>query len=150
MAAAQPNQPACSQTAPGQVQANSWPRVRHRLAPRGAQSIELCRYSGLNSHPASALAGSDYITNHRTIDRLVRRFDALKRMPRGVFCPADDGSQVLATLFYAGHQVTISTRLTGCQLVSNGEIERTAADFKNRNPAGPKLVSELERLTQSS
>jgi pimeloyl-ACP methyl ester carboxylesterase len=98
--------------------------------------------------------GSRLVTDRRTIGQLVERFDALRAFPRGVFgasCPADDGSEVLATLVYTafshGHQVTISTGLAGCNAVTNGDLRRTAANFENKNPVGPRLLGQLERLT---
>jgi pimeloyl-ACP methyl ester carboxylesterase len=141
--------PACAATPPAQVQANSWPRTHRHLAPKGALEINLCQYSGLNAHPASSLVGSDLVKRQRVIRRLVAKFDALRAFPKGVFigCPADDGSQVVTTLFYSGHQVTISTGLTGCEQVTNGNLRRTAANFANRNPEGPRLVAQLERLS---
>lgn len=141
----------CPSTAPHGIASNSWPRSQRRLAPHGARTISLCRYSGMNSHPDFGLVGSDLVTARSTIHRLIRRFDALKSPPpnQAFSCPADDGSQIVATLLYrAQHEVQISVTLSGCQTATNGDLRRAAFDFDNRNPQGPKLVSELQALTR--
>jgi hypothetical protein len=144
------NHPSCAARGPQQVQSNPWPPAQQQLAPPGPSMINLCRYSGLNSHPTFKLLGNDLVADSQTIGKLVHRFDALKPLPPGqtFACPADDGSQVLATLYYRQHQVTISTELTGCNGVTNGDLERSATNLDNKNPQGPKLLAQLKRLTK--
>lgn len=118
------------------------------MAPAGAQMITLCRYAGLNSHPSLKFVRLNYVTDPRIVHRLTSDFDALKAL-RGVpppFCPADNGSEVVAYLYYGGHRIEIATRLRGCQPVTNGDISRLAANIDGKNPAGPRLIALLKRL----
>lgn len=142
----------CPPHPPASIPTNRWATAGRQLAPAGAAAIRLCRYSGLNDHPASALIRQRLVGGGRAVRGLVRQFDALRPFPPGVYavaCPADDGSQILAFLAYpSGHRVTISVGLTGCNLVTNGDVHRTAANFAYQNPAGPKLLAALERLTR--
>ncbi len=106
----------------------------------------LCRYSGLNDHPPSSLTAIRALRGRGRVRKLVARFDALRPLTGTAHCPADDGSQILAVLFYGGgHRVTISVGLTGCNLVTNGDLHRIAANIGGQNPAGPRLLAELER-----
>ena len=119
------------------------------MAPTGAHVIFLCRYDGLNSHPPLSLVEDRSIVGARTKRRLISAFDALRAL-RGVpppFCPADNGSEIVAVLVYKGGQkVEIATRLRGCQPVTNGDINRLAANIGGKNPAGPRLIALLKRL----
>lgn len=143
--------PTCPNTAPQGTQTNPWPPAERRLAPRGARTINLCRYSGMNTQPNFRLVGSHLVSRRATIRRLVHRLDALKSAPpnQAFACPADDGSQVVATLLYpAQRQVQISVTLSGCETATNGDVTRAAFNFDGRNPQGPKVVGELKRLTR--
>jgi hypothetical protein len=105
----------------------------------------------MNRHPSFGLVGSDLVTARTTIHRLIHRFDALKSPPpnEAFSCPADDGSEVLATLGYPDQrQVQITVTLSGCQSATNGDVKRAAFNFNGRNPAGPRLVAQLRRLTR--
>jgi hypothetical protein len=109
--------------------------------------INLCRYSGLNAHPALRLGGNYLVVPVGEKRQLIRGFDALRRYHGGgISCPADTGQQVLAILFYPTHAVRISVGLTGCQTVTNGDITRLAANLGGKNPAGPRLLSQLKKL----
>jgi hypothetical protein len=113
--------------------------------------INLCRYSGFNAQPRFKLRGSDLVTGGSPLHRLVRRFDSIKPFPRheAFACPNDDGSQVVATLYYRRqHEVRISVTLSGCQTATNGDLTRAAFNFNNRNPEGPRLVAQLTALTR--
>lgn len=129
----------------------AWPAARKRLAPPGAAAIRLCRYSGLNAHPPLTLAGGRLVRAPGLVAVLVADFDRLLAgSPGAVACPADDGSQILALLAYpGGRTVTISAGLTGCALVTNGSVHRTAAGFGSPPAYGPQLVAELERLVHA-
>jgi hypothetical protein len=141
--------PACASRGPHGMHHNPWPPAQHRLAPHGAQAIQLCRYSGSNGHPAFGLVRSRGVFREARIHRMVGLFDALKPAPSRAFsCPADDGSQIVATLFYREHAVQISVTLSGCETASNGDLMRAAFNFDGHNPAGPKLVAQLKRLTR--
>lgn len=143
---------ACSRGAPGAIGPESWGPARHMLAPEGAQAIRLCRYSGLNAHPALSLVSFRVLTRHSRVAELVRRFDGLPRPPRGaVACPADDGSQILAMLAYPhGQEVKISVGETGCNDVTNGTVRRTASGYGPHPKRGPRLLAQLERLLSGS
>lgn len=137
----------CSTKPPSRVPVELWSAARTELAPPGASAIRLCRYSGLNAHPRLTLVGSRLLESRRLVQQLVSEFDRLPSLTGAVACPADDLSQVLAVLTYpAGHQVTITVGLTGCALVTNGSVHRSAAGIGSPRPFGPQLVAQLERL----
>jgi hypothetical protein len=135
----------CADRAP-RIQSNAWPATRRYLAPPGAIAIRLCRYGIL---PGVPLERSRLLTSLSVIGRIVGDFDKLPSL--GVpapACPADSGSEILALLAYpTGQRVAISTGLTGCSEVTNGDLNRSAGGFGTPRPFGPQLVSELERLT---
>ncbi len=140
---------ACPPRSPRTIAANPWKPAQSELAPTGATRIRLCRYSGMNQHPALSLTGSRLIRGHRMIRQLVGRFDALPSPPpAAVICPMGDGSQILALLSYRrGHTVTVSFELTACNDVTNGDLYRTTANFGATNPRGQRLLAQLEQLT---
>ena len=144
-ASARPGEPPrCSTTEPQRLAANAWAPALKQLAPADASAIRLCGYDGLNASPRFKLATS-LIRSGRVVNQLVRELDALPPPRPGIFaCPDDDGSQILALLAYpAGHEVTISASVTGCSVLSNGDVTRTASD----GPPGPRLMAQLERLS---
>jgi hypothetical protein len=116
------------------------------LAPPGATAIRLCRYGAL---PSLLLQRSVLQTSLSLVSGLVRVFDRLPQPPPGpVACPADNGSQIVALVAYpAGQRVTISVDLTGCAIVTNGSLSRSAAGVGTPRPYGPQLLAELGRLT---
>ncbi len=138
----------CSAGAPASVPAEGWSAARLELAPAGATAIRLCRYSGLNASPRLMLVRSRLVSSRAVVRRLVDEFDRLPPPPAGaVACPDDDGSQIVALVSYpAGQQVTIAVGLTGCALVTNGSVHRTAAGIGSPPTFGPQLVAQLERL----
>lgn len=141
--------PRCSHKEP-RVSAPGWSAAEHTLAPTGASEIRLCRYSGLNSHPPLTLVHARLLDRAGVVAQLVRRFDRLPRAPRTVFCPADDGSEILALVSYPnGRQVQISVALKGCEGVTNGSVNRTAAGFGRHPKRGPRLLAQLERLVDA-
>jgi hypothetical protein len=149
-AAAPPDPPVrtapCPDAAPAQFAANSWSAARSELAPAGPTAILLCRYAGLNALPRRALTRTALITNAATVASLVRGFDRLPSASGTFNCPLDDGSEIVALLTYPhGRMVTISVHLRGCQMVTNGDLRRTAAGTSGQ--PGPTLVAQLERLT---
>jgi hypothetical protein len=124
-----------------------WTAAHHRLAPRGATAIRLCRYSSLNAHPSLALVSSRLLKRPALVEQLVSEFDRLPSPHGAVHCPADDESQILARLDYPdGREVMISVGLTGCEAVTNGSVQRTAAGMGSPRAFGPKLVKQLDRL----
>lgn len=132
----------CPGAAPTRIPAEQWPAARRKLAPNGPSSIRLCRYSGLNAHPALTLTHARLVTRPGVIRKLVREFEHLPREPRGpVACPADDGSEMLALLEYPrGREVKIAVHLTGCTPATNGSVTRRATQ---------RLIAQLERLVDS-
>jgi hypothetical protein len=138
---------ACSAKAPATLSREGWSAARHVLAPPGAGTIRLCRYSGLNARPPLALVASRRLESRRLVRRLVREFDRLPALRGVVACPNDDLSQIIALLSYpAGRLVSINVGLSGCALVTNGSVHRTAAGFGTPPPFGPQLVAQLEQL----
>ncbi len=127
---------------------NPWADTHSRLAPAGASKIILCRYSGLNDRPASALIATRVIQNHRNVGDLVTGYNKLPQFPSAaIACPSDDASSILALLLYrSGKVVEVLAGLTGCEGVTNGDLKRTAAGFGTPGQYGPQLLIELERL----
>lgn len=138
----------CLRRPPTRLAPEVWPPARARLAPRGARSIQLCRYSGLNAHPALALDRMRLLRTPPVLERLTRQLDLLPAPPRGpVACPSDDESQIVLTLRYPdGHAVPVDLELTGCRMVTNGTVLRTASGFGPRPSLGPQLIGLLQRV----
>jgi hypothetical protein len=139
----------CAMNAPAAVHPNPWLATRSILAPRGASTIRLCRYSGANSHPALRLTHSVLLRSAGLVRKLVREFDKLPTQgPGAISCPTDDGSEIVAQLAYpSGHRLKISLSLHGCNPVTNGSVTRLAAGVGAPGPFGPPLVAQLSRLT---
>ncbi len=136
----------CPGHAPGKIAPRSWAAARTRLAPAGARAVLLCRYGPL---PKTGLERSVFVSGPGEIARLVSDFNRLPLFPRrGVNCPFDDGTEVVAHLRYTGGRtVEIAVSLTGCGLVSNGTLTRSVSGFGGGHPYGPALRVALERLT---
>jgi hypothetical protein len=113
------------------------------LVPAGATALLLCSYHGLNPPSQSGkLDQARRVTGARELSQLTHAFDTLPKVPRGIFCPMDDGSAILATFSYSyAPSNPVSIGLTGCQIVTNGHVTRTAS----RTP-GPALLAELTAL----
>jgi hypothetical protein len=91
---------------------------------------------------SSQLERARTITGASQLGRLTHEFDMLPDASKLVFCPMDDGSAILATFIYTDAPSNpVSVGLTGCQIVTNGDVTRTAA----RAP-GPELVAQLTAL----
>lgn len=136
--------PRCPERVVAHLGPEQWAAARQRLAPARASAIRLCRYAGPNARRPFALIGSRVVRGGRLVSGLVGELDTLRPLPKGVIsCPEDDGSQMLALLAYPSRQVvTISAGLTGCRIVTNGSVVRTAS--------GSQLVGQLEGLVPSS
>jgi hypothetical protein len=117
------------------------------LAPDGAVSVLICRYSGLNASRPLSLAGSRRLREGAVLDRLIGRFRRLAPVPSGVTsCPDDDGSLATARFRYPdGTRVLVSVALYGCTVATNGSISRWAVF-----DPGPKLIQQLRHLTQKN
>ena len=141
----------CSNHAPSRVSPDAWSLTRVELAPPGASAIGLCRYSGLNDHPRLTLIRAAAVTAPSLVGRLVGEFDRLPASEGAVACPDDNGSEIIARLVYPNrHLVTISVGLTGCERVTNGSVNRTAAGIGAPPAFGPELLTQLKRLTPAS
>ncbi|MDQ2897832.1 MAG: hypothetical protein M3Y09_19730, partial [Actinomycetota bacterium] len=138
---------ACSQKTRQTLPEERWTAARDQLAPPGASAIRLCRYSGLNAHPRLTLVSSRLLDDPALVRRLVSEFDRLPSLLGAVACPSDDLSQIGALLAYpGGHEGRSSVGLTGCDLVTNGTVRRTAAGLGSPRAFGPQLVTQLEQL----
>lgn len=109
---------------------NPWSAAQNQLAPGDPTVIRLCRYSGLNDQPGpprDVLIDSHLITAQKLINRLVRKWDALKRPnPGPEACANDQGRAVVAFLSYPnGRHVTIVTQYSGCEWATNGDVTGT-------------------------
>jgi hypothetical protein len=100
--------------------------------------------------PRLRLIRARLVTSTTQIHALVRQFDALPRFPQRAYsCPADDGSAIVAKLAYPGrHLVTVDVGLTGCRIVTNGSIRRTALGIGSTHEAS--VVALLERLVPAA
>lgn len=146
--------PGCARQRPasgGALEPAAWAAARAQMAPPGASAIRLCRYAGLTARRRFALIRSRLVRQGHLVTELLGEFDALPRLPRGVInCPEDDRSQIVALLAYpGGHELTISVGLSGCGVVTNGGLLRTALGFGSppSTPLGPDLLAKLEGLT---
>jgi hypothetical protein len=139
----------CPRHAPEHVGPNHWSRAERVLAPRGVFFLNLCRYASTSTFGGKLkLAGNKVVDKPRTIRQLMHKFDALKAYHGPpLHCPADPGDVVFATLYYRWHTVKIVVHLRGCPFASNGDLNRAAFNFHGKNPAGPKLLKQLKRLT---
>ena len=70
--------PFCPPKAPRGVQPTPWRAAMRELAPKGGRPIELCRYAGVGASYRK-LVDTHLLYNQRTIDKLIREFDSLKR-----------------------------------------------------------------------
>jgi len=139
-----PTPAACAAKEFVELPANAWAPARKQLAPPGASAIRLCRYNALNTKPPLALARSALVTSTKSVKAIVAELDALRPLPKGVFCPLDDGADIDALLAYSdGHAVIVRFELTGCGAVSNGSVTRWAGN----STAGSDLLALIERLT---
>jgi hypothetical protein len=121
------------------------PGAGGELVPTGTTGVLLCRYRGLNpSAKRFRLIASDNVSRASTVAHLRAELDAL-RPSTGVFaCPFDSNALIVAYFHYTGASddvITVDT--SGCELVSNGRVRRTAS-----LAPGPQLVRELEALTR--
>jgi hypothetical protein len=137
----------CARREPSGIPPNAWAPTRRRLAPLGAIAIRLCHYGEL---PRVLLVRSTLLTSPSIIGRLLNDFDMLPTPPRGVKCPEDNGSEIVASIAYAnGRRVTVTVQLGGCGLVTNGNLLRSASGFATANNTGPALVAELQHQAPS-
>jgi hypothetical protein len=141
----------CPHRAPSRLPAELWRPARTMLAPAGANSIELCRYRGLNARPRLTIDRLRHVRAPSLITELIHQLDRLPAPPKGaIACPADDGSQLVVLLAYSGGRtVPVSIGLTGCEPVTNGAVVRTAFGFGSPPAFGPQLVRQLKRLLAS-
>jgi hypothetical protein len=140
----------CAEHEPTQIAPNSWAPTKNKLAPVEASALRVCRYSGLNAHPALTLVRSALVTKASVVAKITNELDALHKQSGLVFCPADLGGEIVLLLAYPGDKAdTISVGTSGCAGVTNGNLSRTASGFGSS--VGPDLLlPELERLTGSS
>jgi len=76
------------------------------------------------------------------LDLLVHEFNALRPSPPFISCPMDNGSTDLAIFEYPTPPAArISVGLSGCRIVQNGHLTRTAS-----LAPGPALLERLGAL----
>jgi photosystem II stability/assembly factor-like uncharacterized protein len=116
------------------------PLARTVLVPPAASSLVLCRYAGLNagSRSGGQLVAATRTTDGATVVHLTNELDALRALPKGISCPFDDGSDILAVFRYR-HAVSNAVRISlrGCHAAANGHLIRYA---------GPAVTAQLERM----
>lgn len=119
------------------------PGSSQKLVPPGASSLLLCSYHGLNPAAlARTLERSGHLDRGSLLTAIVAEFDALPASLGMTGCPMDDGSAILAVFSYAGPPTSpVTVGLTGCRIVGNGHITRTAS-----LPPGPMLIAQLTAI----
>jgi hypothetical protein len=121
--------------------------ARRELVPARATSVLLCRYRGLNPYRKRfRLLGSGTVRAASKVAHLGAQLNALKVAgPGPIACPNDDGSLIVAYFRYRdGSRDVVRVATTGCEVVSNGPVSRSAAVAP-----GPHLLTELDALTRS-
>lgn len=124
-----------------------WPAARGEFTPPGPVAIQLCRYSAEVGRPVLRLMSSRRLTANKVVSFFAGELAALPQPHGTVVCPADDGSQVVATLLYSqSRSVAVSVGLRGCETATNGTVSRTASGFGSPPEKVPQLVDQLERI----
>jgi hypothetical protein len=113
------------------------------LVPKGATSLLLCRYHGLNpSATADRLERSRLIKADAEIAQLTAELDKLPASTGVIHCPMDDGSEIAARFEYPRQSdVSVIVGLTGCRTVSRDGLARAAS-----GPAGTRVINQLMTL----
>ncbi|MGW1864570.1 hypothetical protein ACWCPS_03290 [Streptomyces mauvecolor] len=87
------------------------------LEPLVANRLLLCGYA----HGPAATTGQALVTDKAVLDRLRTSLNKLGEAPIGpVNCPADTGAKVLEIFSDGRHVAELVEKLTGCQVVSDG------------------------------
>lgn len=116
------------------------------LVPKGATSLLLCRYQGLNP-PATAhrLERGRLIRADNELAQLTADFDKLPQSAGVIHCPMDDGSEITARFKYPRQDdVLVIVGLTGCRTVSRDGLTRTAS-----GPPGTRVINQLMALVRA-
>ena len=123
------------------------PGAGSALVPAGAVALLLCSYRGLNpSGPSRHLLARHTLADPAEVAALSRQFDALRPPPPLVACPMDDGSEIVASFLYReAPPDPVTVGLSGCEIVSNGRLTRTAS-----LPPGPALLERLAALVRTA
>jgi len=119
------------------------PGAQQELVPAGPRSLLLCSYHGLNpASTAGRLAQTRTVGGADALGWLVGAFNRLRARSGLSGCPMDDGSAIVARFIYTtGPTDPVSVGLTGCRIVQNGHLTRTAS-----LEPGPALIDRLESL----
>jgi hypothetical protein len=88
------------------------------LVPHDPTAAQLCRYGRL---PSRRLLASRRVTDEAA--PLASRLDGLPRMPRKIFCPMDDGAEIVLTFTYAREaNARAVVELTGCRTATGAHL----------------------------
>lgn len=119
------------------------PGSAQRLVPPGASSLLVCSYHGLNpASQARRLERSGHLGRGSELSTILSEFDALPASRGLSGCPMDDGSAIVAVFGYPEPPSSpVTVGLTGCRIVSNGHVTRTAS-----LPPGPTLLAQLTSI----
>lgn len=136
---------ACARQAPVELPLSPWAAARSELAPSGASAIRLCRYDALGVNPPRGLAASAVVSDPSVVGRLTGELDSLPSLPRVEACPLDTGALIDLIVAYRDnkHGLLVQVELTGCAVVQNGSVDRTAGS----TAAGRALLATIEQLT---
>lgn len=137
----------CPRHQPPGLSASGNRSARHKLAPPGITSVELCRYGPITA-TGSHLQASRTLRLRSAIDALQTTLNALPSPPAGpINCASDDGAAIWLGLIYAAPPLVIeSVQLQGCRDVSNGSVIATASGYGEPHDRPPPLKEQLIRL----
>lgn len=99
------------------------------LVRRGASSVLIEQFGGMNDQPALGLKASVQISDPAVVNKLVHDLNALPAFPDALmFCPLDDGSYFALEFAYAdGTSTGVKVEAAGCGGVYIGGSSHAAA-----------------------
>jgi hypothetical protein len=115
------------------------------LVPRGAQTLTICNYNGMNATPSTpqfGLLGSLQTEDAATISQITAELDAIKPSPAGASynCPMDDASDAILYFSYGSADVAVTVDTKGCNNISSGSIRRLGLDAP--------VVEQIQKLAK--
>lgn len=99
------------------------------LVRRGASSVLIKEFGGMNDQPALGLKASLESSDPAFVSKLVHDLNALPAFPSEIMsCPSDDGSRFVLEFAYAGGASTsVTVEATGCSGVYIGGSNQAVA-----------------------
>lgn len=139
----------CPRLAPTAIR-SSRPGAAANLAPKGAETLLLCRYDGPLGSPGTRLknrfrlVASRWLSDRLKVAALTAALDRLPRAKGSDACPSETGAAIIGFFGYrSGPTSPVRVDLTGCVIATNGHVFRLAG--LNRTT----LVDALEALVHA-